>query len=115
MELGGNDMLRALSPEQTRANLTAILDALSARDIPVLLMGMRAPPNLGADYQEEFDSIYPALAERYDADLVPFFLAPVYDQQSLLLPDRIHPSAEGVSVLVEHTLDEVVEALPPVK
>jgi len=113
VELGGNDMLRALSPEQTRANLTTILEALASRDIPVLVMGMRAPPNLGADFQAEFDAIYPALAEKYDAELVPFFLEPVYDQQSLLLPDRIHPTAEGVSVLVEHTLGEVIEALPP--
>jgi len=114
VELGGNDMLRALSPDQTRANLVAILDELASRDIPVLLMGMRAPPNLGPDFQEEFDAIYPALAERYDADLVPFFLEPVYDQQSLMLSDRIHPNAEGVAVLVEHTLDEVIAALPPV-
>lgn len=111
VELGGNDMLRSLPPEQTRANLETILDALEERDIPVLIMGMRAPPNLGLDFQDEFDSIYPDLADEYDAELVPFFLEPVYGRPALMLPDRIHPSAEGVTVLVEETLDEVVDAL----
>ncbi len=111
VELGGNDMLRALSPEQTRANLTTILDTLAARNIPVLIMGMRAPPNLGPDFQTEFDGIYPELADKYDAELVPFFLEPVYNRMDLMLPDRIHPNPEGVEVLVEETIDEVVEAL----
>ncbi len=75
LELGGNDLLRGLSPKETRANLAAILTELKRRKIPVLLMGMRAPPNLGAGFQREFDRIYPDLAKDYGAALVPFFQA----------------------------------------
>jgi len=112
VELGGNDLLRGIPPAQTRENLAAILAALDERGIPVLLMGMRAPPNLGADFVAQFDAIYPALSQRYDAELVPFFLEAVYDQPELIQPDRVHPTAEGVEALVAATLDEVVAALP---
>jgi acyl-CoA thioesterase-1 len=112
VELGGNDLLRQIPPTQTRANLTAILQELREREIPVLLMGMRAPPNLGPEFQAEFDGLYPALAEEYGADLVPFFLEPVYDKPELILPDRIHPTADGITAIVAATVDAVVEALP---
>ena len=112
LELGGNDLLRGLSPDETEANLSAMLDILAERDIPVLLMGMRSPPNYGPEFQAEFDALYPALAEEYGADLVPFFLEPVYDQPQLIQPDRIHPTAEGIESLVGATVDAVVEALP---
>lgn len=112
VELGGNDLLRQLSPQETRENLSGILDELSARGIPTLLMGMRAPPNMGAQFQQEFDSLYADLAQEYDAELVPFFLEPVYDRPELILPDRIHPTAEGVRELVEATAEDVVAALP---
>ncbi|MFC3102110.1 arylesterase [Altererythrobacter lauratis] len=113
VELGGNDMLRGLPPSATRENLAAILDELKARNIPVLLMGMRAPPNMGAQYQAEFDAIYPDLARQYGAALVPFFLEAVYDKPELNLPDRIHPTAEGVQALVASTKGAVVAAIPP--
>ena len=113
VELGGNDLLRGLPPSQTRENLTAILTELQKRDIPVLLMGMRAPPNLGPRFQGEFDALYPALAEQFDADLVPFFLDAVYDKPELILPDRVHPTADGVKAIVAATADTVVGALPP--
>ncbi len=113
VELGGNDLLRGIAPSATRENLAAIIEELKAREIPVLLMGMRAPPNLGAQFQAEFDGIYPALAEEYDVALVPFFLEAVYDQPQLILPDRIHPTAEGIVALVDATKSVVVEALPP--
>ena len=112
VELGGNDLLRGIAPEETRANLAAILDELAARDIPVLLMGMRAPPNLGVQFQAAFDGLYPALAEQYDVALVPFFLEAVYDQPQLILPDRVHPTAAGVAALAEATLPAVTNALP---
>lgn len=115
VELGGNDLLRSLPPEQTRANLEAILRELQAREIPVVLMGMRAPPNMGAGYQAQFDAIYPELAQKYGAALVPHFLDPVYDKPELILPDRIHPTAAGVSALVAASVDTVVQALPPAK
>src|SRR5690606_14158122 len=114
VELGGNDLLRAIPPAETRANLEAILEELQQREIPVLLMGMRAPPNLGPAFVQEFDALYPALAERYDAALVPFFLEAVYARPDLNQPDRVHPTAEGIEALVAATLDEVTEALPPV-
>lgn len=112
LELGGNDLLRGLSPEETRANLASMLDILAERDIPVLLMGMRSPPNYGPEFQAEFDALYPALAEEYGAELVPFFLQSIYDKPQLIQPDRIHPTAEGIETLVGATVDEVVEALP---
>lgn len=112
VELGGNDLLRGIAPAETRENLRAILAELQQRNIPVLLMGMRAPPNLGEAYVAEFDRIYPELAERFGAALVPFFLEPVYDQPALIQPDRIHPTAEGIEAMVAATVDDVERALP---
>ncbi|HYD26020.1 MAG TPA: arylesterase [Croceibacterium sp.] len=112
VELGGNDLLRGISPAETRENLGAILAELQERGIPVLLMGMRAPPNLGEAFVKDFDGIYPDLAQRYGAALVPFFLEPVYDKPALIQPDRVHPTAAGIDALVAATVDEVAAALP---
>lgn len=112
LELGGNDMLRQITPEQTRANIAAMLEELKARDIPVLLMGMRAPPNLGPEYQAEFDGLYGELAEQYNAALIPFWLEPIYENPSLFQADRIHPTAEGLERMVAATVDKVEAALP---
>ena len=112
VELGGNDLLRGLSPTEARANLAAILEELRKRDIPAVLFGMRAPPNAGPEYQAEFDAMYPALAEEYGVRLVPFFLEAVYDKPALIQQDRVHPTAEGIDALVAATVDEVIEALP---
>lgn len=112
VELGGNDLLRGIPPAETAENLDAILSELSKREIPVLLMGMRAPPNLGADYVREFDALYPKLAKRHGAALVPFFLEAVYDKPELIQDDRIHPTAEGIDALVEATAEDVATALP---
>ncbi|MEE4207566.1 MAG: arylesterase [Erythrobacter sp.] len=112
LELGGNDLLRGLSPAETRANLAAMLEELKARDIPVLLMGMRAPPNYGPQYQRDFDAIYGDLAREYGAGLVPFWLDSIYEDPNLFQADRIHPTAQGIEELVEATLPEVREALP---
>lgn len=112
VELGGNDLLRGLPPSETRANIAAILDELKARDIPVLLVGMRAPPNMGAEFQAEFDALYPALAQEYDVPLVPFFLQAVFDKPTLIQDDRIHPTAEGIVEIVGATVDQVAAALP---
>jgi acyl-CoA thioesterase I len=115
VELGGNDLLRGISPAETRENLAGILGELQERNIPVLLMGMRAPPNLGEFYVADFDAIYPELAQRYRTALVPFFLESIYDKPALIQPDRVHPTAEGIEALVAATVDDVVEALPPAK
>lgn len=112
LELGGNDLLRGIPPAQTRANLAAMLEALQAREIPVLLMGMRAPPNYGPEFQQAFDAIYPELAQEYDATLVPFWLESIYRDPSLFQADRIHPTAAGIDALVAATTDEVAAALP---
>jgi len=110
--LGGNDMLRGLPPEQTRANLEAVLTELKRRKIPVLLMGMLAPPNLGADYRAKFDPIYPALAKKHGARLVPFFLQPVLGKDWLIQPDHLHPNKTGVEEIVAATVGEVAKVLP---
>jgi acyl-CoA thioesterase-1 len=115
LELGGNDLLRGLSPDETRANLAAMLDELEARGVPVLIMGMRAPPNYGSDYQAQFDAIYRELAKEYGAALIPFWLEDIYENEALFLPDRIHPTAEGVEQLVSATIAEVRAALPEAK
>lgn len=111
LELGGNDLLRGLKPSETRANLSAMLDELQLREIPVLIMGMRAPPNMG-EFQAEFDGLYPALAEEYDAALYPFFLEEIYQEPELFQRDRIHPTPSGIEQLVGGTVDAVSEALP---
>jgi acyl-CoA thioesterase-1 len=115
VELGGNDLLRGLSPKETKANIGAILKELKARRIPVLLMGMRAPPNAGIGFQSAFDALYPALADEYGAALVPFFLAAIYDKPDLLQGDHVHPTAHGVEELVGATSGDVEKALPPAK
>ncbi|MBS0476559.1 MAG: arylesterase, partial [Proteobacteria bacterium] len=107
ISLGGNDMLRGLPPEQTRANLDAILGKLAQRKVPVVLMGMLAAPNLGAGYADKFNPIYPALAKQYHAGLVPFFLQPLIDKPALVQADHIHPTAPGVDLLVSATIDQV--------
>jgi acyl-CoA thioesterase-1 len=113
LELGGNDLLRGLPPQQTRQNLEAMLAEIGRRGIPVVLMGMRAPPNAGPDFQAEFDAIYPALAKKHGAALVPFFLESVYDKPALIQPDHVHPTAQGVEAIVGTTAEAVAEALPP--
>jgi acyl-CoA thioesterase-1 len=107
--LGGNDMLRGIKPAETKANMTAMMDELKRRDIPVVLTGMLAAPNLGADYVNSFNRIFPALADTYDAALYPFFLDGVVTDAALMLPDNIHPNAKGVSRVVEG-LSPLVEA-----
>lgn len=111
LQLGGNDMLRAIDPAQTEANLSAILTELKKRRIPVLLAGMLAVPNLGKTYQTRFDAVYPKLARQYGAKLYPFFLNGVTGNRTLLLRDGIHPTAKGISVVVVGILPQVRTAL----
>lgn len=115
ISLGGNDMLRSLPPEQTRANLKAIIERLQKDNIRVLLLGMMAAPNLGKDYAAKFNPIYPQLAQEEHAGLVPFFLQPVIDKPDLLQKDHVHPTAIGIDAIVSATIDDVAGALPPVQ
>lgn len=110
--LGGNDMLRGIGPDQTRANLDAMLAELKKREIPVLLTGMVAAPNLGSDYAAKFNPIYPELAARYDASFYPFILDNVVGRKELMLGDNIHPNAAGVKVMVAGLAPLVEDALP---
>ncbi|WP_419181652.1 arylesterase [Novosphingobium mangrovi (ex Huang et al. 2023)] len=115
ISLGGNDMLRGLPPAETRKNLEAILKRLTDDNIRVVLLGMLAAPNLGKDYAEKFNPIYPQLAQKYGATLVPFFLQPVIDKPDLMQDDHTHPTAIGVDAIVTATLDDVADALPKEK
>ena len=113
--LGGNDMLRGIDADQTRTNLDAMLAELKKRQIPVLLTGMVAAPNLGADYARKFNGIYPDLAAKYDASLYPFILDNVVGKPDLMLGDHIHPNAKGVSIVVDALAPLVEDALPDAK
>ncbi len=111
VELGANDMLRGIKPEVTRAALDAILKRLSERHIAVLLCGMRAAPNMGADYGRDFERIYPELAAKYGVLLYPFFLDGVAADLTLTQPDGMHPNPAGVGVIVQRILPKVAELL----
>ena len=106
IELGANDGLRGLEPKETLKNLDAILGKLKQKNIAVLLTGMQAPPNLGAEYGKEFASIFPYLATKHNIVFYPFFL----DQK-----DNIHPNSEGVGVIVKNILPYVMELIQVVK
>lgn len=109
--LGANDGLRGLEPEQTERNLDALLGRLEAAGLPTLLAGMLAPRNLGGEYAEEFDAVFPELAERHTVVFYPFFLDGVAAEPHLNLGDGIHPNAEGVAEIVERMLPSVEQLL----
>ncbi len=115
LELGANDMLRGVSPDITEKNLDEMVSRLKARNIAVLLAGMRAAPNLGPDYAAAFDGIYSRLAEKYGLPLYPFFLDGVAADRSFLLEDGMHPNAVGIDRMVERFLPAVEKllAVPP--
>lgn len=115
VELGANDMLRGIKPEVTRDALDAILRRLTDRHVAVLLCGMRAAPNLGADYGQAFERIYLQLAAKYGVLLYPFFLDGVAADLSLTQHDGLHPNAAGVAVIVQHILPRVEELIARVR
>ncbi|WP_407186578.1 arylesterase [Bradyrhizobium centrosematis] len=107
VELGANDALRGIDPGVTRAALADIIQRLRARKIAVMLCGMLAPPNLGADYAARFNAIYPDVAKQFDVPLYPFFLDGVAADAKLNQGDGIHPTAAGVDVIVEKLMPMV--------
>jgi acyl-CoA thioesterase-1 len=111
VELGANDMLRGLPPSATEKNLDLILAELKRRQIRVLVVGMKAAPNLGADYARAFDTLYPRLARHYGNRLYPFFLDGVAGKPALIQADGKHPNAQGVDVIVGRILPVVRAAL----
>jgi len=107
LELGANDALRGIAPEQSEKNLDAMLARLKERGVPVLIAGILAPPNMGGDYAEKFNPIYKRLSEKYAVRLYPFFLDGVTTVPGMQLEDGMHPNARGVGVMVERTLPMV--------
>ncbi len=111
LELGGNDLLRGIDPKVTRANLDAMIAKIEAAGAKVLLAGMRAPPNWGADYQQQFDRIYPELAASHRVALYPFFLEGVAMDPKLNQADGLHPNEQGVATLVDRIAPYVTKLI----
>ncbi len=109
VELGANDALRGLDVSQTEAALEAILQKAKTKNLPVLILGMKAPPNLGPDYVTRFDGLYPRLAEKYQALFYPFYLDGVAAVADLNQADGIHPNGKGVDLIVSRLLPLVEE------
>ena len=107
LELGANDALRGIDPKLTYSALSDILTRLKARKIAVLLCGMLAPPNYGSDYSARFNAIYPDLAKSFAVPLYPFFLDGVAADAKLNQADGMHPTPEGVDVIVKNILPSV--------
>ncbi|MCW5691552.1 MAG: arylesterase [Pseudolabrys sp.] len=115
LELGANDALRGVSPDVTRAALEQILTKIDARKLPVLLAGMKSPPNMGPDYVAKFDAMYPELAKKHGAIFYPFFLDGVAANGQLNQRDGMHPNPQGVDVIVKNILPQVEELIAKAK
>jgi acyl-CoA thioesterase I len=111
VEFGGNDVLRGLAPEQAEQALDKMLEILKGRGLPALLAGMLAPPNLGVEYGAAFNGMFPRLAEKHGVLLYPFFLDGVAANARLNQADGLHPTGEGVEVIVARILPVVEELL----
>jgi len=113
LELGANDGLRGLPLSQTRSNLQSIIDKTKAKypDVQIVIAGMEVPPNLGTEYTSEFRKIFPELAKKNDAILIPFLLDGVAGNESLNLPDGIHPNPEGHKIVAENIIKVLQKAL----
>jgi acyl-CoA thioesterase-1 len=115
VELGANDMLRGVDPKTTRASLDALLGRLKQRGIEVLFAGMRAAPNLGAEYGQAFEKLFDDLAAKHDVVFYPFFLDGVAAQSKLALRDGMHPNADGVKAIVTAILPKAEELIARVR
>jgi len=111
LELGANDALRGIEPDITEKNLDEMLARLKQRGISVILAGMMAPPNMGKDYAQKFNPIYPRLAQKYGVPLYPFFLDGVATKKEFLLEDGIHPNEKGVETMVSNFMPTVEKSL----
>jgi acyl-CoA thioesterase I len=111
LELGANDALRGSPPQAAEANLEAMIGKLKARNIKIILAGMLAPPNMGKDYEDAFNGIFPRLAEKHKLPLIPFFLQGVAGKPELQLEDRMHPNPKGVEKMVQNALPVVLAAV----
>lgn len=115
IELGANDGLRGQDPASTEENIAGIIEKAQAQGIHVLLTGMLAPPNLGKEYEAQFNAVFPRLAERYKTDFYPFFLDGVAGELALNQGDGMHPNPAGVDVIVERILPSVLSSLEALK
>jgi len=115
LELGANDMLRGQSPATAKANIDAMVKAFKTKGSRVLLAGMRASPNLGANYVRDFEGLYPAVAKANGVAIYPFFLDGVAAQPRLQLADGMHPNPKGVAVMVQRILPTVERELDAIK
>ena len=115
VELGANEALRGLDAAQTESALNAIMVKAQLRNLPVLILGMKAPPNMGPDYVARFDGLYPRLAEKYHALLYPFYLDGVAANASLNQADGIHPNSQGVDMIVSKVMASVEELIGKVR
>jgi acyl-CoA thioesterase-1 len=115
LELGANDALRGIDPTITRRNLEAIIAKLKERNIPILLTGMIAPPNMGSTYGAAFNPIFPELAAKHGLLFDPFFLEGVAAERDLNLADGMHPNGRGVDVIVRRILPKVEELIAQVR
>jgi acyl-CoA thioesterase-1 len=116
VELGANDMLRAIDPASTRANLAGIIEKAQAAGAKVLLAGMKAQRNLGADYVQKFDALYPDLAKQYNVPLYPFFMDGIVGADGtadtkLLQGDGLHPTEAGAKVIVDRIMPALLKLL----
>jgi acyl-CoA thioesterase-1 len=111
LELGANDALRGINPATVRTNLETLIVKIQASGAKLLLLGMRAPPNWGEDYQRAFDRIYPELARAHDVPFLPFFLEGVAMDPSMNQADGLHPNEKGVAVMIDHIAPMVAKLL----
>lgn len=111
LELGGNDGLRGLPPQQMQANLATMIEASQAADAEVLLLGIDIPPNYGDAYREAFTNVYHTLADEYDVELVPFLLEGVATDDALMQDDDIHPTAEAQPIILETVWEQLEEMI----
>jgi acyl-CoA thioesterase-1 len=109
--LGANDALRGLDVAQTETALDGILAKAQQRNLPVLILGMKAPPNMGPDYVARFDGLFPRLAEKHGALLYPFFLDGVAANAGFNQADGIHPNVEGVNTIVMNVMARVEDLI----
>lgn len=111
LALGGNDALRGIRPEITRQNMDKMVSILKEKNIPTLIAGMMAPPNLGPQYGDKFNTIYSDMAKKYDVAIYPFFLDGVAGFLELNQNDRIHPNPKGVKIITEKMSPSIIEIL----
>ena len=107
LELGANDLLRRMPVDKMKRNLAQIIEKAQSKNVKVLLCGMLAPTSVGANYQREYVSVFPDLADKYNVEFLPFLLENVALNKNLNQADGIHPNAEGERIMMENVYKEL--------